>query len=1282
MYRVLLIIGGLAVGLITAMFTVPLFIDWTRYRGILEEEASRLVGRDVRVSGNVNLRLLPAPYIRFEKIRVADAQAGVGEPLLRADDFTIWLAVAPLFSGTIQATEIELRKPVLSLVMNDKGGGNWSALGDRQTNATFLPTSVRLDAFRITNGTVALFGSRGEERGRLERINGELSAESLAGPWRLNVALARQGQIREIRLSTSTAGDDGSIRIKGTMKSPETGASVTVDGNIRDIFEHPRLEGELSASIPLMTTKADGDPGKVGSSGEPPATIDVKSQVKADTTGAELTDLALSYEQGGRPQLASGRAKFEWREGTRAHFALQSRWLDFDRLVGGAAETPLVVARQLAANLDAGLPFFGDSTFELQIDQATIGGDIASRLSTVIERRSDTTTLRSLSATLPGGARVHASGKLTGAAKSPGFAGDVDLRGSSLIRFMDWSTRSPMAPDGRRDGSFALAGHIELDAAGYSGRGLALQYAGNSLTGEFNLAVAPTRRLSLVLEGAELDVTPWLDDAGSNAATAIRALARRVEGATIRSDRIAPAADLQVRLRLGRLVAGATSLRDVVTDIRMADGNLSVPLLRMGAENSWSLELRGDIANVLHAKSKGALTGTFTAQDASGLIQLAELAEVPGLRDFLSRRQSATLPASLAARLSLGHRADGSVDLAVDGPIGGGRFSGSLKLDGAGASWRERAMDLAVTVESPTTRQLVKLLAPDAPVSSGTAVESPSRVVVRAIGTARNGLASFVTLDTIGLDAEYRGRISVTDTADPEFDGEIRVRASDVGRAVKALSGRSRSVLDGITAIGSAAVSLAAGKGTIETSRMTIGGTVIGAKLSLATGAAGTYALEGAVTADRLSLPWVLATLTDDRVVAPGASLESRKSSWSEAPFDLSALAALDARVRVEANAFDLAPGVRLASARLDVTTSGGVLRVGPLAAEALGGKLTGTLEFKPVQGGARLVAKAQLDDGRLEAGAGGRQTAAATGLFGLQVDVEGTGASPRGLMAALRGKGELGLQAGQLMRMNPIDIRRLAEGALVAPVDPSRPDLRNGLTAIAAETRAGVPLPRTKLAIDVRESAVRLAPMTIETPDGRLTGATTIDLDSVAIDSEWRVEAKTPAALTEVTGARSKATLAPITFVWTAPLAQFDSRIVRLDSDAFEQDITVRRMERSVEELERLRKRDEEHARREADRIRAERERLGTQWQTLESRPGEKPSGLAPVPPSPTALPKSGVPEGPASGAAAPSGGGIQGQSAVPQSPAPTGLTPVPRPQPAPRPTRPYRENSTQSGG
>ncbi|MGI9405170.1 MAG: AsmA family protein, partial [Hyphomicrobiaceae bacterium] len=66
MNNLLLWLSGVLILVLGALFVGPHFVDWNSYRSVFEAQATRLVGRDVRVEGGVNLRLLPAPYVSFE----------------------------------------------------------------------------------------------------------------------------------------------------------------------------------------------------------------------------------------------------------------------------------------------------------------------------------------------------------------------------------------------------------------------------------------------------------------------------------------------------------------------------------------------------------------------------------------------------------------------------------------------------------------------------------------------------------------------------------------------------------------------------------------------------------------------------------------------------------------------------------------------------------------------------------------------------------------------------------------------------------------------------------------------------------------------------------------------------------------------------------------------------------------------------------------------------------------------------------------------------------------
>src|SRR5262245_22573078 len=87
--NLLVAIAVFVITVVGALFAVPYFVDWNSYRDHFETEAARAVGRDVQIDGDVKLHLLPFPYFRLEKVRIADTSREV--TFFKADSLSIKL---------------------------------------------------------------------------------------------------------------------------------------------------------------------------------------------------------------------------------------------------------------------------------------------------------------------------------------------------------------------------------------------------------------------------------------------------------------------------------------------------------------------------------------------------------------------------------------------------------------------------------------------------------------------------------------------------------------------------------------------------------------------------------------------------------------------------------------------------------------------------------------------------------------------------------------------------------------------------------------------------------------------------------------------------------------------------------------------------------------------------------------------------------------------------------------------------------------------------------------
>ena len=191
--------------------------------------------------------------------------------------------------------------------------------------------------------------------------------------------------------------------------------------------------------------------------------FDLKANVAADAAGATLSDVALSFEQDGQPQLLSGAVKAAWRDALAVDMNLASRWLDLDRIAGTAENSsPLDSIVPLALRLRDLLPADGRSRASFTVDQANIGREAISGLRLALVRSRDKLEVEELRLGMPGGSRGELQGTMSGPAGAPVFDGSFGVRGVSVARFLGWARGAPLAADTKGDGAFGVRAQVSI----------------------------------------------------------------------------------------------------------------------------------------------------------------------------------------------------------------------------------------------------------------------------------------------------------------------------------------------------------------------------------------------------------------------------------------------------------------------------------------------------------------------------------------------------------------------------------------------------------------------------------------------------------------------------------------------------------------------------------------------------------------------------------------------------------------------------------------------------
>jgi uncharacterized protein involved in outer membrane biogenesis len=1270
MNNALLWLGGLLVAVLCALFAVPHLIDWNRFRGVFEEEASRVLGREIRVDGDVRLRLLPTPYVEFGKVSLADAQSVIGEPFFRARSFKLRLAVSPLLRGAFEVKEIALQAPVLKVRLHPNGGGNWQTLRLSASGVPFLPGELTLQSVNVSDGVIEVIGAGDQELARIEAISGEASAEAIEGPYRFRADFAWHGEPREVRGSTARQDPDGGVRIKAAVRALRTGSSYALDGKIADLTGRTRLDGELTAKLPVGLEPAPAQRGP----GEP-AVFDMKSALALDTSGARLSDIALSFEQNGKPQLVTGTATVAWGAAARIDADLSSRWLDLDRIAGSAAASPPDALRRLLAAVVDLLPAEGRVIAAAKIDQINLGGDVVSGVRLALDRpATGPLALRELSAGLPGGSRLDLKGALVGKGEQITFDGEIGLRGSNFGRFLGWAAKGYALPEGRGDAAFDLRSRLAVWPGAIELTDTAAELAQTALTGGIAYRWLDAHELALTLDGAHIDLSAvapgvldvaglrrlvWADTAAaSGAPTVERTLAIERAGS-----------DVRVRVRAQRLTDGTRQLDNVDAEMSFKDGLISIPKLRFSSEGGGvQIEVEGQVRRA-GADRKGQVRGVIATENAAAAVALVDLLALPP-----SLKADAALPSLAPFRLAyiagIGQRVPAGIDLRVDGTAAGSRIAGSLQIDGGVSAWSTAPISASVTIDSRDTSRIAALLVAKGELDAHPApAPVAGRLTVRAAGPNAGDLATFARLEAGEDRLGFTGRASVAREGITSLAGEAVSEIADLGRALAAVNVRRRPAVAGVPLEGRAAVAFKDGKTRIAPRGARIAASPVSGAIDVAT-AKDRLRIDARLELAQATVPALLAialggrprgSLSSMALAAQTASATSLPANvvWPDQPFDFSVLDGIEGRVALGVKRVALDAGLALSDATIEGELFPNRIVLTRLEGRAMGGTAKASARIDREPAGASLAASLVISGARIDTLAA-TTPPAATGRVALQMQVAGRALTPRSLIAGLTGKGDAEVAGVRMAGLTPSALAASADAVIAGKSDASGPGLRSTL---AAHLAAGsIAIDSRKLAFEIADGVAKVRAFSIEGPDGRVGNQTTIDLVSLRVDSEWRIEP----APDRRPGAPGKAPLPGITVVHVGALGALHRIEPRITADGFEREIAVRKMERDVEDLERLRKLDEERAKAEAERrAAAERQRLEIERTLQATQPAPHP---VPQPPP--------VGAGPQPGALPPATG------AVTVTPLPPPATTSP-PQAAGAPDEPKRRpaSSGQSG-
>jgi hypothetical protein len=1171
----LLTLTAVLILVLSALFAAPLFIDWNDYRPVFETQVTKLLGREVKVGGEVHLVLLPAPELKFDDVKVADQEGRLERPFLEARSLKAWLNIGALLSGTVEARKIAIVDPILRLDLKADGTGNWSDVGRRGVALPFAPKNVMLDEVSVSGGKIE-FAKRGVAQFTLDDVAGEASAQSLSGPYKVTASYQFEGRPQELRFSTSEPDPAGLFRIKAALRDVDRNTSYILDG-ATGLSAQPEFDGTIIVrAVSVLAANGTDEATDQESEEQTPDTVprgnaslyELKGPIKATPDRVVLPDFDLTLHAKGHPQIFKGKLTLDFSEHMTADAELAAGFVDLDALlvVPGAEErpTPAAVLYLLAGEFLGDATEFGDGKLALSIDQAGLGGDLIGAVDLALAAQGGALAIEHLTAVLPGDNRIEASGRLTHGKFGPVFAGPIKVEGSKLKPLTRWAVgdRDVSGQASVGDFSFmanATIGDGELNLVDTTG-----ELSGTKFHGSLRLHGGERRLVELNLDSDRLDLRDvigegplwqsWLSSSNADGA----AEAGESFLGQFRDD------DMRVTLRVGELLLPNISAGRLNARFAFQRDTLDVDQLDFAAPNALVLDGKGRIERVSEAPS-GRVDFALQAATADSLRIAADLFGFP---DSVAKSKHLSALAPLNVRVSLVAAREGdATNVSID--LGGTAGSSDVSLVARAVGDPDKPGDAKIAIDGTVSGQrpeaVLVLLFPDLPVERfAAASQTEGQLTVKLAGVPNVKVTGKAALESGSMGVAFAGQGSLQ-PGGFAFAGKGAMVGKDTSQALTLIGFEAPPSAAGIPL--QLRFGLTKQGPNVDMSAVTgmIAGEEIGGNAHFEIGGAKTrFALTG--SADTISLTSLLGVLvawhrTPSTEELLGPLSNGVSEVWPSRGFALGPIEMSEGSIELKAKTLALGSNVKVQDAVLLAAVGQRGLSVTGLTGRLFGGELAASGTLAPRGTGAELTAQADLKGGKLEDFAKSvTGKSLAKGPFDLAFSVQGEGLSPPGLVAGLSGQGTFSLGAGVLEALSPDPLRRVAAAAAKKTIKVDKDEIAAEAKSVRDKiTKGTYKYAPTQFAFDIKSGTLRLSPATLAGASAETKINGYLELTSLKLDSEWAV------------GLANGADVPPVSLVFTGALNRAGEISPSVDTAAIEAYLAMRRMQEGVEQLETL---------------------------------------------------------------------------------------------------------------
>ena len=233
---IVLALGGLSYYIST--------IDWNNYKSKITNQIEQVTGKKVLIGGKIDLKFWPTPHLSATNIKIYNSSSGSTETLAEVQEMVTDLSLMPLLHKRFEINNMNLVNAKVSVEFLTNGKTNWHSevTGEQMFNLSSV--DIAFNSITLQNSVVHILNPTLNLDLTLNKLNADISAQSLSGPFRIDGNFVKDGTPAVFALYVGTLSESFATSMNLVLTHPSSDSQATFDGSI--LSNNSEIQGNFT----------------------------------------------------------------------------------------------------------------------------------------------------------------------------------------------------------------------------------------------------------------------------------------------------------------------------------------------------------------------------------------------------------------------------------------------------------------------------------------------------------------------------------------------------------------------------------------------------------------------------------------------------------------------------------------------------------------------------------------------------------------------------------------------------------------------------------------------------------------------------------------------------------------------------------------------------------------------------------------------------------------------------------------------------------------------------